>query len=1115
MAEQAFVGVGQRPGLVAWRIEKMVPVPVKKDLHKLHSGDSYIFLMTVQKGSSLSWNIHFWLGKDTSQDESGVAAYKTVELDESLGGGPIQYRECQGHESELFLSYFKKTGLEYLAGGVDSGFKQVVRDQYETILFQVKGKRTVRVNQVPTKNSSLTKDDVYILDLGLEIFVWNGPTANRQEKAKALDFVRQVNNNERGGRAQITFLDDEPKNEKFWKTLGGYINVTKEGLDDDAADKAHRSAMKLIKLSDASSSLKTTDVTPSDGILKKELLSSDDVFIVDAGNALHVWIGKGASADERKNGMIYATKYLSQSRRSSQTPITRVAEGAEGATFKSLFRAWDPPRTISFGQVESKSAVTETRAGTSAASLYSNTAAEDDDMFAGQTGTNEVAIWRIEDMEKVAIDPEMYGQFYGGDSYVILQTFTPSSSKPAHVIYFWQGRQSSQDEKAASALWAQRLDDEMGGSPVQVRVIQGKEPPHFRRLFEGKMIVHSGGKASGFKNRDDEDSYDTDGVSLFHVKGTTELNTFATQVDEVAANLNSGDCFVLVTPRTVYEWQGSGSNAEEQRVSSNIAAILRHKRSLQVVPEGSEDGAFWSFLGGKDAYPSEKAGIEANHEPRLFHCTNSGGFFDAAEVIDFAQDDLNADDVFLLDVYTSLFIWVGSGANEAEKRGATQMAHDYLHAAKGDGRGDDTPIVMIVSGKEPSIFTCHFSGWDPKFFEQSTFVDPYEAKMAKLRAEKEKAAGIEPHEGHVIAPPAPVAVVTAAGQKFTYDQLLAGVDGIDISSKEAYLSDADFKTVFGATRDEFHALPKWKQQAKKKEVKLREIMRKFERKRVNFELATMCWCGFLKGTPRYLLPTIIGMLIIWLYTCFTMNSAVHLPLWHWIHFHLVLMLLCASLYRTLTAKVFARDSPALNLLKDDKNDLSLLELKYDGRKRYCRKCELPKPDRTHHCGTCEACIAKMDHHCVFLNKCIGLENYKFFILFLFWSAVTCLDEAALLYSYLLTPAFDQLTQDFIQANLSFTSPHFQIAAVFFASTCVGIALACFCIMHLYLCIFNMTTLEYCEKRDCIGYINYYHVGVLANLHQVFGQLSIALLPIYPEHMKELRIKFPTNKQKMQ
>ena len=47
------------------------------------------------------------------------------------------------------------------------------------------------------------------------------------------------------------------------------------------------------------------------------------------------------------------------------------------------------------------------------------------------------------------------------------------------MLYFWQGRNSSQDEKAAVALFAKDLDDKLGGDPVQVRVVQNKEPDHF------------------------------------------------------------------------------------------------------------------------------------------------------------------------------------------------------------------------------------------------------------------------------------------------------------------------------------------------------------------------------------------------------------------------------------------------------------------------------------------------------------------------------------------------------------------------------------------------------------------------------------------------------------
>jgi hypothetical protein len=43
----------------------------------------------------------------------------------------------------------------------------------------------------------------------------------------------------------------------------------------------------------------------------------------------------------------------------------------------------------------------------------------------------------------------------------------------------------------------------------QVRITQGKEPPHFLALFKGKTIVHKGGKASSFNNTDQADRYHT------------------------------------------------------------------------------------------------------------------------------------------------------------------------------------------------------------------------------------------------------------------------------------------------------------------------------------------------------------------------------------------------------------------------------------------------------------------------------------------------------------------------------------------------------------------------------------------------------------------------------
>lgn len=97
---KVWKNAGKAVGLEIWRIEQFKVVPQPKSTYgTFYSGDSYIVLNTYREPgrSALQWDVHFWLGRETMQDESGTAAYKTVELDDYLGGGPVEHREVQGH----------------------------------------------------------------------------------------------------------------------------------------------------------------------------------------------------------------------------------------------------------------------------------------------------------------------------------------------------------------------------------------------------------------------------------------------------------------------------------------------------------------------------------------------------------------------------------------------------------------------------------------------------------------------------------------------------------------------------------------------------------------------------------------------------------------------------------------------------------------------------------------------------------------------------------------------------------------------------------------------------------------------------------------------------------
>ena len=96
--DKEFLELPETETFNVWRVEKFNIVPWK-DIGVFYGGDSYIVLSAVKVDSSdrIERDIYFWLGTESTQDEQGTAAIKTVELDDRYGGEPTQHRAVQGH----------------------------------------------------------------------------------------------------------------------------------------------------------------------------------------------------------------------------------------------------------------------------------------------------------------------------------------------------------------------------------------------------------------------------------------------------------------------------------------------------------------------------------------------------------------------------------------------------------------------------------------------------------------------------------------------------------------------------------------------------------------------------------------------------------------------------------------------------------------------------------------------------------------------------------------------------------------------------------------------------------------------------------------------------------
>lgn len=197
------------------------------------------------------------------------------------------------------------------------------------------------------------------------------------------------------------------------------------------------------------------------------------------------------------------------------------------------------------------------------------------------------------------------------------------------------------------------------------------------------------------------------------------------------------------------------------------------------------------------------------------------------------------------------------------------------------------------------------------------------------------------------------------------------------------------------------------------------------------------------------------------------------------------------------------------------------ERTYDGLLRYCRYCSAYKPDRSHHCSACKRCILRMDHHCIFVNNCVSFYNHKFFIGFVTYALLGCVQVAIVSFptfigiislsastaSNFRTDHLATFARVLLSVRLSLKSfsvadqlfePVKSMAMIGYITTSAFcFALSVFVAMHFYLTAKGRTTIEMYEITDParVPFVMQYDLGIAKNFKSVCG--SRPLYWIFP------------------
>ncbi|XP_077019526.1 protein flightless-1 homolog isoform X2 [Tamandua tetradactyla] len=763
--------VGQLPGLTIWQIENFLPVLVEETFHgRFYEADCYIVLKTfLDDSGSLNWEIYYWIGGEATLDKKACSAIHAVNLRNYLGAECRTVREEMGDESEEFLQVFDND-ISYIEGGTASGFYTVEDTHYVSRMYRVYGKKNIKLEPVPLKGASLDPRFVFLLDHGLDIYVWRGAQATLSSTTKARLFAEKINKNERKGKAEISQLVQGQEPPEFWEVLGGEPSAIERHVPDDfwpPQPKLYKVGLGLgylelpqinYRLSVEHKKRPKVELMPGMRLLQS-LLDTRCVYILDCWSDVFIWLGRKSPRLVRAAALKLGQELCRMLHRPRHAAVSRSLEGTEAQVFKAKFKNWDDVLTVDY--TRNAEAVLP---GPGLAGKVKRDAEKKDQLKADLTALflprqppmalseaeQLMEEWNedLDGMEGFVLEgkkfsrlpEEEFGHFYTQDCYVFLCRYwvpveceeepeepeEPAADcaegaegrterRPAEeafqcTVYFWQGREASSMGWLTFTFSLQRKFESLFPGKLEVvRMTQQQENPKFLSHFKRKFLIHRGRRKAPRAQQ----------PSLYQLRTNgSALCTRCIQINTDSSLLNSEFCFILKVPfesednqGIVYAWVGRASDPDEAKLAEDILnTMFEASYSKQVINEGEEpENFFWVGIGAQKPYDDD---AEYMKHTRLFRCSNEKGYFAVTEKCsDFCQDDLADDDIMLLDNGHEVYMWVGTQTSQVEIKLSLKACQVYIQHMRSKEHEPPRRLRLVRKGNEQHAFTRCFHAW--------------------------------------------------------------------------------------------------------------------------------------------------------------------------------------------------------------------------------------------------------------------------------------------------------------------------------------------------------------------------------------------------------------------
>ncbi|XP_077358614.1 supervillin isoform X2 [Festucalex cinctus] len=290
-------------------------------------------------------------------------------------------------------------------------------------------------------------------------------------------------------------------------------------------------------------------------------------------------------------------------------------------------------------------------------------------------------------------------------------------------------------------------------------------------------------------------------LMLIRIKGRRHVQVRL--VEPTSKSLNSGDCFLLITPKHCFMWSGEFANVIEKAKASEMASFVQAKRDLgckacqvTVLEEGINTDSkwakeFWSLLGGR----SEYRGAGEPEEDELYE----SGVLDSNGVYRLQGDKLvphedawasipsvtllDSKEALVFDFGGEVYVWTGKDVPLGDRKVAVKLgkqlysgSYDYSNCRinpidasctnsdedvpqQGEGRPSWTLFGRLSEHNETSLFREKFLDWAERRKEEAAVTEEVKSPVhSSVRASPE--LDLQPCDANTLLDNEPPAVST-------------------------------------------------------------------------------------------------------------------------------------------------------------------------------------------------------------------------------------------------------------------------------------------------------------------------------------------------------------------